>query len=55
MMAIHSHPERAVVGYSQAELEDIQDTWKLRFPPDLIELMRKNRPLLPSGFDWLNT
>lgn len=41
------------MGYSQAELEGIQDTWKLRFPPDLIELLSKNRPLRPGGFDWL--
>lgn len=41
------------MGYSQAELEDIQDHWKLRFPPDLLELMRRRRPLMPGGFDWL--
>ncbi len=41
------------MGYSQAELEGIQDRWKLRFPPDLVELMLKNRPLRPGGFDWL--
>jgi hypothetical protein len=42
------------VGYTQAELEDIQDRWKLRFPPDLTELMRSRRPLLHS-FDWFKT
>jgi hypothetical protein len=43
------------VGYSQAELEDIQDRWELSSPPDLIGLMRKDRPLRPGGFDSLNT
>jgi hypothetical protein len=43
------------MGYTQAELEDVQDRWKLRFPPDLLELMRKRRPLMPRGFDWLKT
>jgi len=43
-----------VLGYSQAELHEIQSKWKLRFPPDLVELMRKQRPILGSrGFDWL--
>jgi hypothetical protein len=43
------------MAYSQTELEDIQDRWKLRFPPDLLELMRCRRPLLTGGFDWLKT
>jgi hypothetical protein len=43
------------VGYSQSELEDIQDRWKLRFPPDLLELMQEQRPLRAGGFDWITT
>ncbi|MEJ0058444.1 MAG: SMI1/KNR4 family protein [Terricaulis sp.] len=43
------------MGYSQAELEDIQDRWRLRFPPDLVELMRSRRPLMRGGLDWLKT
>jgi hypothetical protein len=40
-------------GYSQSEIEDIQNRWNLRFPPDLVDLMRQRRPLLGDGFDWL--
>lgn len=42
-------------GYSQSEIEDIQSRWKLRFPPDLIELMRQRRPLISDGFDWFKS
>lgn len=45
------------MGYSQAELEDVQARWGLRFPPDLVDLLREHRPLpLPGSnisFDWL--
>jgi hypothetical protein len=41
------------MGYTEAELEDIQKRWHLRFPPDLVEEMRQRRPLRPRGFDWL--
>ena len=37
-------------GYSQAELDDAQDVFGLRFPPDLIELLKQGR--LPHGHDW---
>jgi hypothetical protein len=45
------------MGYSQAELEAVQAQWNLRFPPDLVELLREHRPLLdgPASFDWLLT
>jgi hypothetical protein len=44
------------MGYSQAELEAVQARWDLRFPPDLVELLREHRPLpLPGCFDWLTT
>jgi hypothetical protein len=43
------------VGYTQSELNQIQSEWKLRFPPDLVELMREQRPLRSGGFDWLKT
>jgi hypothetical protein len=43
------------MGYSQAELDAIQARWSLRFPPDLVALLRERRPLLdqPKAFDWL--
>jgi len=43
------------MGYSQYELDHIQESWRLRFPPDLVELLQKHRPLLdgPASFDWL--
>lgn len=41
------------MGYSQGELDGIQERWKLRFPPDLVELMLERRPLVSNGFDWL--
>ena len=37
-------------GYSQAELDDAQGIFNLRFPPDLIELLKRGR--LPRGHDW---
>lgn len=45
------------IGYSQSELEDIQTRWKLRFPPDLADLLRERRPLLDctGAFDWLTS
>jgi len=45
------------MGYSRAELEAVQAFWNLRFPPDLVELLKEHRPLLdgPSSFDWLMT
>ena len=43
------------MGYSQAELDDIQARWQLRFPPDLVALLRERR--VPVGgrgaFDWI--
>lgn len=41
------------MGYTKAELDDIQRRWNLRFPPDLVAQMRQRRPLRPRGFDWL--
>jgi len=43
------------MGYSQAELDDVQAKWKLRFPPDLAELLREHRPFVddPQCFDWV--
>ena len=37
-------------GYTQSELDDAQDAFSLRFPPDLIELFKRGR--LPGGHDW---
>lgn len=43
------------MGYSQIELDDVQAKWDLRFPPDLIELLRECRPLVDHQecFDWV--
>jgi hypothetical protein len=45
------------MGYSEAELERVQKQWQLRFPPDLITLLKEHGPLLdgPKRFDWLKT
>ena len=37
-------------GYTQAELDEAQDKFGLRFPPDLIALLKRGR--LPGGHDW---
>src|SRR5205085_9372728 len=37
-------------GYSQAELDDAQAFFDLRFPPDLINLFLRGR--MPGGHDW---
>jgi hypothetical protein len=43
------------MGYSHLEIDDIQERWNLRFPPDLVDLLLIHRPLLdgPSSFDWI--
>jgi hypothetical protein len=40
---------------TKPELDHIQDEWGLRFPSDLVNLMRERRPLIAGGFDWLAT
>jgi len=45
-------------GYTQIELDDIQEKWGLKFPPDLYALYRERRKLIDLGdglgsFDWL--
>jgi hypothetical protein len=44
-----------MAGYSQAQLDDVQAKWELRFPPDLVDLLREQRPLIdaPQCFDWV--
>jgi hypothetical protein len=37
-------------GYSQAELDQAQEKYRLVFPPDLVALLREKRPL--DGHDW---
>lgn len=37
-------------GYTAAELDDAQARFALRFPPDLVALLRARRPL--RGYDW---
>src|SRR5579863_2963351 len=43
------------MGYSKTEIDDIQARWKLRFPPDLVELLLEHRSLFsgPGSFDWV--
>jgi hypothetical protein len=43
------------MGYSQAELDDVQAKWEIRFPQDLIEQLRERRLLIdaPDCFDWV--
>ena len=42
-------------GYSPVEIDAIQARWGLRFPPDLVEALRRRRCLLDGtgAFDWL--
>lgn len=44
-------------GYSQVQLDDAQARWSLRFPPDLVDLYRERRPILPApgAIDWMAT
>ncbi len=43
-------------GYSDRELDDIRQRYKVRFPPDLLEIYRKRRSVLPKDdFDWIKT
>lgn len=37
-------------GYTQAELEEAQERYRFRFPPDLLALLRDRRPL--HSYDW---
>ena len=43
------------MGYTATELEDVQALWNLRFPPDLVEMLREHRPLMDGSFDWIDT
>ena len=42
--------ERWTTGYTQAELDAAQEKYDLRFPPDLVDLLRERRPV--DGYDW---
>jgi hypothetical protein len=44
-------------GYSKIEIDEIQHRWKLTFPPDLVALLRNQRPLGEGAgaFDWLTS
>jgi len=44
------HPELRAAGYTAAELDDAQARFALRFPPDLVALLRARRPA--SGYNW---
>ncbi len=37
-------------GYTQAELDEVQQKFGLAFPPDLVALLREKRPV--DGHDW---
>jgi hypothetical protein len=37
-------------GYTQGELDGAQERFDLRFPPDLVDLLRERR--FPRGWDW---
>jgi hypothetical protein len=43
------------MGYTANEIDDIQAGWRLRFPPDLVVLLRERRRPLegPGAFDWI--
>ncbi|MBS0478479.1 MAG: hypothetical protein JSR79_04180, partial [Proteobacteria bacterium] len=43
-------PHGWLAGYTAGELDTAQETFDLKFPPDLIELLRDRRPL--HGYDW---
>ncbi|HEY4123082.1 MAG TPA: hypothetical protein VGM36_00625, partial [Rhizomicrobium sp.] len=46
-----------MMGYSQSELDEIQAKWNFRFPPDLVEMLRKRRHIIErdTTFDWIKT
>jgi hypothetical protein len=43
-------------GYTQTELDAAQEKWSLRFPPDLIAILRERRSVIADDpFDWVKT
>ena len=42
--------DRWTTGYTAAELEEAQERYHLRFPPDLLDLLRERQPM--DGYDW---
>lgn len=42
--------DRWASGYTQAEIDEAQERYDVRFPPDLIELLLEHRPT--KGYDW---
>jgi hypothetical protein len=45
-------------GYSQAELDDVQARWSLRFPSDLVAILRERRSVIQAParvFDWITS
>jgi hypothetical protein len=53
--AAKANAAAAIMGYSQAELDDVQAKWGFHFPPDLMERLRERRLLIdaPDCFDWV--
>jgi hypothetical protein len=52
---VQANRQKAMVGYSEAELDDVQARWGLHFPRDVIDCLRDHRPLIddPQCFDWV--
>jgi hypothetical protein len=46
-----------MVGYTQTELDGAQAKWSLRFPPDLIAILRERRGVIENeaSFDWIKS
>lgn len=42
--------EKWAAGYSQSQLNEAQERYAIRFPPDLIELFLEKRPV--DGYSW---
>jgi hypothetical protein len=44
------HGRRLGPGYSRSQLDEAQERYRLRFPPDLVGSLRRQRPV--RGYDW---
>lgn len=42
--------DRWTAGYSQSQLDEAQERYALRFPPDLVDLLLERRPA--RGYEW---
>lgn len=57
MIEMGNHPVWSEQGYSAGELEGAQEKFGLRFPPDLVEFLRRRRPYCVGEgfFDWVHS